>query len=150
MEQNVTKEQWLKYELESEKNTAVIYNNGESRIGILTTDNRIKPLQDNIVLEMIDEERTTNSGIVLPAGELAQHGDDLPDKYKGKPLYGRVVAKGPGTYNKKGVFIPVDSSIELGSIVYTNFRGGTPIVIEDKKYMVYREFEILFISDKQY
>lgn len=119
-------------------------------IEILTTDNRIKPLQDNIVLEMIDEERKTESGIVLPAGELAQHGDDIPDKYKGKPLYGRVVAIGPGTYNKKGVLVPVSDHIKLGDIVYTNFRGGTPVIIDGTKYMVYREIEILFVSDKAY
>lgn len=116
---------------------------------IKTLDDRVKPLQDNICLEMISQERVTDSGIILlNAGTVTDK--DEPEILKGKPLYGKVIAIGPGTYSKKGVLIPVSDEIKLGSIVFINKWGGTALTVDDKKYTLIRENEALFVTDEVY
>ena len=112
-----------------------------------TVDERIKPLQDNIVLDMIDDEKITKSGIIIPkVTDKSQ-----PEQLQGKPLFGKVVAIGPGIFSKKTCErIPVAPEIKLGDVVYINKWGGTPLMIDNKKYTVIRENEALFISDRAY
>jgi chaperonin GroES len=55
----------------------------------------LKPLGDRLIVEVLDEEETTVSGIVLP------------DTAKEKPQRGRVLAVGPGARNEKGEVIPM-------------------------------------------
>ena len=115
---------------------------------IKTIDDRIQPLQDNIVLDMIDEpEKELASGIIVP--KVADKNE--PEKLQGKPLFGTVVAIGPGTFSKKtGERIPVAEEIELGQIIYINKWGGTPLMVDNKKYVVIREDEALLVCDKAY
>ena len=50
----------------------------------------LQPLGDRLIVEVLEEEETTISGIVLP------------DTAKEKPQRGRVLAVGPGSRNDKG------------------------------------------------
>jgi len=94
----------------------------------------IKPLSNHIFLEPIQEEKTTKSGIVLP--ETAE---------KEKPIKGKIVAVGPGKLNEKGEIIPM--SVKVGDIVLFKKYGPDEIEIEDKKYLVGDEEDILAIIE---
>ena len=94
----------------------------------------IKPLSNNFFIESIEEEKTTKSGIVLP--ETAE---------KEKPLKGKIIAVGSGKINEKGERIPM--SVKIGDIVLFKKYGPDEIEIEDKKYLVGNEDDILAILE---
>ena len=94
----------------------------------------IKPLSNHIFLEPVDVEKTTKSGIVLP---------DTAEKEK--PMKGKIVAAGPGKLNEKGEIIPM--SVKVGDIVLFKKYGPDEIEIEDKKYLVGDEEDILAILE---
>ena len=56
----------------------------------------LQPLGDRLIVEAIEEEETTSSGIVLP------------DTAKEKPQRGRVLAVGPGNRNDSGDIVPME------------------------------------------
>jgi chaperonin GroES len=94
----------------------------------------IKPLSNHIFLEPVEEEKTTKSGIVLP--ETAE---------KEKPIKGKIVAVGPGKLNEKGEIIPM--SVKVGDLVLFKKYGPDEFEIEDKKYLVGDEEDILAILE---
>ena len=94
----------------------------------------IKPLSNNFFIESIEEEKTTKSGIVLP--ETAE---------KEKPIKGKIIAVGSGKINEKGERIPM--SVKIGDIVLFKKYGPDEIEIEDKKYLVGNEDDILAILE---
>ena len=56
----------------------------------------IKPLEDRVIVQQVEAETVTASGIVLP------------DTAKEKPQEGRVLAVGPGRIDDKGNRVPID------------------------------------------
>jgi chaperonin GroES len=94
----------------------------------------IKPLSNHIFIEPVEEEKTTDSGIVIP--ETAE---------KEKPIKGKVVAVGPGKLNEKGERIPM--SVKVGDLVLFKKYGPDEIEIGDKKYLVGEEEDILAIIE---
>lgn len=94
----------------------------------------IKPLSNHIFLEPVEEEKTTKSGIVLP--ETAE---------KEKPIKGKIAFAGPGKLNDKGERIPM--SVKVGDTVLFKKYGPDEIEIEDKKYLVGDEEDILAIIE---
>ncbi len=93
----------------------------------------IKPLSNHIFIEVVDEEKTTKSGIVLP--ETAEH----------KPIKGKIFAAGPGKLNDKGERILM--SVKVGDIVLFKKYGPDEIEIDGKKYLVGDEEDILAIIE---
>jgi chaperonin GroES len=94
----------------------------------------IKPLSNHLFIEAIEEEKKTESGIVLP--ETIE---------KDKPVKGKVVAVGPGKVNEKGERMPV--SVKVGDIILFKKYGPDEIEIEGKKYLVGDEEDILAILE---
>ena len=94
----------------------------------------INPLSTHIFLEPVEEEKTTKSGIVLP--ETAE---------KEKPIKGKIIAVGPGKLNDKGERNPM--SVKVGDIVLFKKYGPAEIEIDDKKYLVGDEDDILAILE---
>jgi len=92
----------------------------------------LKPLSNHVFIEPLEEEKTTKSGIVLP---------DTAEKEK--PIRGKVLAIGPGKLNEKGERIPM--SVKVGDVVLFKKYGPDEIEIEDKKYLVGDEEDILAI-----
>lgn len=90
----------------------------------------IKPLGDRVVIEPMDKEETTASGIVLP------------DTAKEKPQEGKVVAVGSGTL-KDGERIPVE--VKEGDRVLFSKYAGTEVKYEGKELLIMRENDILAI-----
>src|SRR5438552_11088845 len=73
----------------------------------------LKPLGDRLIVEVLEEEEQTFSGIVLP------------DTAKEKPQRGRVLAVGPGSRDDNGKFVPMD--LEDGDEIVFSKYGGTEI-----------------------
>jgi chaperonin GroES len=89
----------------------------------------LKPLGDRLIVEVLEEEETTTSGIVLP------------DTAKEKPQRGRVLAVGPGSRDDKGKYVPLD--LEDGDEVVFSKYGGTEIKIGTDEYLILRESDVL-------
>lgn len=91
---------------------------------------KLVPLGDRVVLKKIVAEETTKSGIVLPGSE------------KEKPQMAEVVAVGPGgVVDGKTVTMEVQPGDQ---VVYAKY-AGTEIEVEDEKYMIIKQDDILAI-----
>jgi chaperonin GroES len=89
----------------------------------------LQPLGDRLIVEALEDEETTASGIVLP------------DTAKEKPQRGRVLAVGPGARNDKGELIPLDV-VEGDEIIFSKY-GGTEIKLGTDEVLVLRESDVL-------
>lgn len=94
----------------------------------------IKPLEDRIVIQQVEAEQTTASGLVIP------------DSAKEKPQEGKVVAVGPGRVSDSGTRIPVDVSV--GDIVIYSKFGGTEIKAAGEEYLVLSSRDILAVIER--
>ena len=88
----------------------------------------LKPLGDRVIVEVLDEEETTFSGIVLP------------DTAKEKPQRGKVLAVGPGKY-EDGKLVPLD--VKKGDEVIFSKYGGTEVKVSGDEYLILRESDVL-------
>jgi len=92
----------------------------------------LRPLADRVVVEPLEQEEVTASGIVLP------------ETAKEKPQKGLVVAVGPGKKDDEGKLIPMD--VKVGDKVLYAKYSGTEVKLEgDKTVLVLRENDILAI-----
>ena len=89
----------------------------------------LQPLGDRLIVEALEEEETTVSGIVLP------------DTAKEKPQRGRVLAVGPGARNDKGEVVPMEVA-EGDEIIFSKY-GGTEIKVETDEVLILRESDVL-------
>jgi chaperonin GroES len=86
----------------------------------------IKPLADRVLIEPLEAETKTASGIIIP------------DSAKEKPQKGNVVAVGPGTKEN-----PV--TVKVGNTVLYGKYSGTELKLENNDYLIMRESDILAI-----
>lgn len=86
----------------------------------------IKPLADRVVITTAAAEEKTIGGIIIP------------DSAKEKPLKGTVVAVGPGTKDEEMV-------LEVGNTVLFGKYAGTELELEDGKYLIMRQSDVLAI-----
>jgi len=89
----------------------------------------LKPLGDRLIVEVLEEEETTVSGIVLP------------DTAKEKPQRGRVLAVGPGSRDEDGEYIQMD--LEEGDEIVFSKYGGTEIKVGTEDLLILRESDVL-------
>ncbi len=91
---------------------------------------KLKPLGDRLIVQAIEEDETTASGIVLP------------DTAKEKPQRGKVLAVGLGRFDEDGEKrIPLDVA-EGDEVLYSKY-GGTEITVEGDDLLVLRESDVL-------
>ncbi len=95
---------------------------------------RLRPLGDRVVVEPIEKEERTPSGIILP------------ETAKEKPQEGKVIAVGPGRLNDQGQRIPLD--IKEGDRVIFAKYAGTEVKLDDKKYLILRESDIMAVVEE--
>jgi chaperonin GroES len=95
---------------------------------------KFKPLGDRVVVEPIEREQTTASGIILP------------ETAKEKPQEGKVLAVGPGRRDDTGKRIAMDVSVD-DSVLFAKY-AGTEIKLDDKKLLILKESDILAIVEK--
>lgn len=91
----------------------------------------LKPLGDRLIVEPIEQEEVTASGIVLP------------ETAKEKPMQGKVLATGPGARKEDGTRIQMDVA-EGDTVLYAKY-AGTEVKIDNKKYLIMKETDILAI-----
>ena len=91
----------------------------------------VKPLDDRVLIKQSEAEEVTAGGIVLP------------DTAKEKPQRGSVVALGPGKLlegGKRGKM-----GLKKGDEVFYSKYSGTEVEIDDEKYVILRESDVLAV-----
>jgi chaperonin GroES len=94
----------------------------------------LKPLEDRIVVQPLEAEQVTASGLVIP------------DTAKEKPQEGKVLAVGPGRFDDKGVRVPVD--VQVGDVVLYSKYGGTEVKYSGEEYLVLSARDVLAVIEK--
>jgi chaperonin GroES len=94
---------------------------------------KLRPLADRVVVEPIERDEMTASGIYVP------------ETAKEKPQEGKVVAAGPGRRDEDGKYIPMDVKVD-DRVLYAKY-AGTEVKLEEKKYLILKETDILAILD---
>lgn len=92
---------------------------------------KIKPLGDRVIVSPIEPKEVVKGGIIIP------------DSAKEKPMEGKVVAVGPGALNKAGERLPMD--VKAGDKVLYGKYAGTEVKIDDEKYLIMHQEDILGI-----
>ncbi|MCQ2147702.1 MAG: co-chaperone GroES [Bacteroidales bacterium] len=86
----------------------------------------IRPLADRVLIEPKEAETKTASGLFIP------------DTAKEKPQQGTVLAAGPGKKDE-----PME--VQVGDTVLYGKYAGTEITVDDKKYLIVRQSDILAV-----
>lgn len=94
----------------------------------------IKPLEDRVLVQPLEAETTTASGLVIP------------DTAQEKPQEGRVVATGPGRIDDSGNRVPLD--VAEGDIVIYSKYGGTEVKYAGKEYLLLNARDLLAVVEK--
>jgi chaperonin GroES len=94
---------------------------------------KLKPLADRLVVEPTEGEDMTASGIYVP------------ETAKERPQEGKVVAAGPGRKDDDGKRIPMDVA-EGDRVLFAKYSGAE-VKLEDKKYLILKESDILAILE---
>ncbi len=94
----------------------------------------IKPLEDRVLVQTLEAETTTASGLVIP------------DTAKEKPQEGKVIATGPGRTDDSGKRIPMD--VAEGDVVIFSKYGGTEVKYGGQEYLLLNARDILAVVVK--
>ena len=90
---------------------------------------KLRPLQDRILVQRVQEETTTKGGIIIP------------DTAKEKPAEGKVVAVGNGKLGDDGKRIALE--IKAGDKILFGKYSGTEVKIEGEEFLIMREDDVL-------
>lgn len=94
---------------------------------------KIRPLQDRIIVERIESEDKTSSGLYIP------------DSAKEKPQQGKVIAIGKGRVREDGSIQPLD--LKKGDKILFGKYAGTEIKIEGGEFLILREDDVLGVLE---
>jgi len=95
----------------------------------------LKPFGDRVVVEPLEQEEKTASGIILP------------ETAKEKPQEGTILAVGAGKFDDAGEKrLPMD--VKVGDTVLFAKYAGTEVKVDDKKVLILRESDIMAIVEK--
>jgi len=93
----------------------------------------LKPLGDRIVVEPVEQEEQTSSGIFLP------------ETAKEKPQQGKVIAAGPGARKETGERMDMD--VKVGDKVLYAKYAGTTVKMDGKELLILKETDVLAIVE---
>ena len=94
---------------------------------------KVRPLQDRVVVQRIEEEEKTAGGIIIP------------DTAKEKPQEGKIIAAGNGKILENGTRLELD--VKPGDRVLFSKYAGTEIKIDGEDYLIMREDDILGVIE---
>jgi chaperonin GroES len=98
-----------------------------------TSEQKIKPLFDNVLVRPLKAETKSSGGIYLP------------ESVKEKPQIGEVIAVGEGVHDEHGKLIPM--VVKVGQkVMYTKW-GGNDVKVEYEEWKLVRQAEILAIVE---
>ena len=89
----------------------------------------IRPVGDRVLIEHLEEKEQVRGGVIIP------------DSAKEKSQEAKVIALGSGRKDKDGVIIAFE--VKVGDKVLVAKYGGTEVKLDDKKYTLVREDDIL-------
>jgi len=89
-------------------------------------DVKIKPLADRVLIQPMEADTKTASGIIIP------------DSAQEKPQKGKVIAVGPGTKD-------VEMEVKKGDTVLYGKYSGSEINVDGTEYLIMRQSDILAI-----
>ena len=95
---------------------------------------KVTPLFDNVLIEPLEAESKTLSGIILP------------DSVKEKPQMGKVVAVGSGKADKDGKMVAMQ--VKVGDTVMYKKWGGNEVKMDNKEMTLVSQEDILGIVTK--
>ncbi len=95
---------------------------------------KLRPLADRVIVDPLDKEEVTAGGILLP------------ETAKEKPQEGLVVAVGPGRWDEDGKK-RVEMEVSLNDKVIFAKYSGSEIKLNDKKYLILGEKDILAVLE---
>jgi len=95
----------------------------------------LKPLADRVVVKPSEAEERTKGGIIVP------------DTAKEKPVWGEVIAVGPGRVSDDGKQIPME--VKVGDRVLYGKYSGTEVTIDGEELLIMRESDIFAIMPKK-
>ena len=91
----------------------------------------IKPLEDRLVIKVVEAEQTTASGLVIP------------DTAKEKPQEGEVLAVGPGRVDDNGNRVPLD--VNVGDKIIFSKYGGTEVKYGGDELLILSARDVLAV-----
>lgn len=94
---------------------------------------KLRPLQDRILVQRVEEETTTKGGIIIP------------DTAKEKPAEGKVIAVGNGKTADDGKKVPLE--IKAGNRILFGKYSGTEVKVEGEEYLIMREDDVLGVIE---
>jgi chaperonin GroES len=94
---------------------------------------KMKPLKDNIVVQVLEAEGKTSGGLFLP------------DTAKEKPQQAKVIEVGSGRRMKNGEIVP--PSVKKGDKILFGKYSGNEVKIEGKEYLIISERDVLAILE---
>ncbi|HSP99444.1 MAG TPA: co-chaperone GroES [Candidatus Dormibacteraeota bacterium] len=94
---------------------------------------KIRPLQDRVIVQRVQEEEKTKGGIIIP------------DTAKEKPQEGKVVAVGKGKVGDDGKLIALD--VKAGDRILFGKYSGTEVKIDGEDFLIMREDDILGVLE---
>ena len=95
----------------------------------------LKPLADRVVVRPSVAEERTKGGIIVP------------DTAKEKPVWGEIIAVGPGKVSDEGKQIAVE--VKVGDSVLYGKYSGTEVTIDGEELLIMRESDIFAIMPKK-
>jgi chaperonin GroES len=94
---------------------------------------KIRPLQDRVIVQRVQEEEKTKGGIIIP------------DTAKEKPQEGKVVAVGKGKVGDDGKITPLD--VKAGDRILFGKYSGTEVKLDGEDVLIMREDDILGVLE---
>ena len=94
---------------------------------------KLRPLQDRILVQRVEEETTTKGGIIIP------------DTAKEKPAEGKVTAVGNGKIGEDGKRIALE--VKKGDRILFGKYSGTEVKIAGDEYLIMREDDVLGVIE---
>ncbi len=93
----------------------------------------LRPLQDRILVERVEEKEQTKGGIIIP------------DTAKEKPIEGKVISAGKGRVAEDGSRLPME--VAVGDRVLFSKYGGTEVKIDGNEYLIMRQDDVLGVVE---
>ncbi len=97
------------------------------------SNSKIRPLQDRLIVERLEGEEKTSSGLYIP------------ESAKEKPQRGKVIAAGKGRVREDGSVQPVDCKV--GDHILFGKYAGTEIKIDNTEYLILKEDDVLGVIE---
>lgn len=93
---------------------------------------KVKPIQDKILVKRAEAKDVTKGGLFIPQMAIEQ------------PLYGKIIAVGPGKVDAKGT--RTQMSVKPGEHIYFTKNATTEVQHNGSEHLIMKEDRVLLIE----